>query len=145
MRKEDKALLIDGFKIDVVNFTASNVEEKLGRYYELIGCDCIDIVTPYGLEDIAKAAGLSHLVGKFCMVVDDEALLKENPKVNAMASLLYGVDLHGQPLCGSVLVAKNQATDDGIETVGLNQLDIMQVQSVINALVAVHNEKVAAD
>lgn len=146
MMKEDKALLITDQNIMVVDFPQTDdTGEKLDWYYQTIDCDCIDIVRPYGLENMAADAGLDALIGAYALVVDDESLLKAEPKVNPIASLLYGSDLHNQPLFGKVLVAKNQARDDGIETVGLNNTDVMQIQATINALITVHNEKVATD
>lgn len=142
---ETKALLIEGKDYKIVDFPTGETEQKLDWYYGVLDCQCIDIVTPHGLDDLARTAGLKNLVGEFCLITDDEALLVADPQVNPIASLLYGSDLHGQLLFGKVLVAKNQMRDDGIETVGLNKLDIMQVLSAINALITVHNEKVAAD
>lgn len=120
-------------------------KEKLGWYYETIGCDCIDIVAPYGVDGIAKMYNLESIVGKFCLVVDDEGLLKEKPEVNPIASLMYGCDDHGQVLCGNVIVGANKNTDDGIETVGMSDSDLMLLQVCINSLVDRHNERVRAD
>ena len=115
-------------------------EDKLDWYYETIGCDCIDIVNPYQIEKIGKENGLKSLVGKFCIIVDDEGLLKEEPKINVIASLLYGYDSHGQGLFGDVIIAQNKETDDGIETVGLEPNDMMLLQTAINGVIEEHNK-----
>lgn len=117
-------------------------EDKLDWYYEQIECDCIDIVDPHGVNKVAKEHDLKAVIGKFCLICDDDGLLKEDPKVNPIASLLYGVDDHGQALFGKVLVAKNHVTEDGIETVGLSDHDVMLLQVCINTLIDMHNEKI---
>ena len=125
--------------VEVVDFPE---KDKLDWYYEKIGCGCIDIVKPYGLEDIAKKYDLKSLLGKFCLIVDDEGLLKDKPEVNPIASLLYGADTHGQCLFGKVLVAADEVTEDSIETVGFEDSDLMLLKVSINSLIEQHNEKV---
>lgn len=127
---------------EVVEFPES---DKLDWYYEQLDCSCIDIVRPYGLEHVAKTYNLESLLDKFCIVCDDEALLKEKPEINPIASLLYGCDQHGQPLFGKVLIGADKVTDEGIETVGFDDEDLMLLQASINSLIAMHNEKVKED
>lgn len=135
-----KALLIrtDGIG-EIMDFPE---KAKLDWYYEQIGCDYIDIVRPYGIDRIAEKHGLKSLPDKFCMIVDDEALLKAEPKINVIASLLYGADDHGQAICGDVLIAKNQFTEEGVDSVGMDENDMLLLQSAINGLIEMHNEKV---
>ena len=104
------------FKISEVE-----VEEKieLETYYKNLDCDCIDIVEPYGLDEEERE--------KYCLIVDDEALVKENPQINFFGSLLYGVLDHKQPLAGKVLVGKNKYTEDGLCTVGLEEKDVRYI------------------
>lgn len=123
----------------LVNLVEFPEAERLPWYYEQLDCDCVDVVSPYGIETIAEEHELEAFVGRFCLICDDEALLKESPHVNPIASLLYGVMDHGQPLCGKVLVAKNLETDDGIETVGMTKQDVMLVRAAINSLIEMHN------
>lgn len=94
-------------------------EIELETYYKNLDCDCIDIVEPYGLDEDGRR--------KYCLIVDDEALLKENPQINFFGSLLYGVLEHKQPLAGKVLVGKNKYTEDGICTTGLEDEDIKYI------------------
>ena len=137
-----------GFRIrangmaDIVDFPEN---DKLDWYYKMIGCDCIDIVTPYGVDNIAKMYDLKSIIGKFCLIVDDEGLLKENPEVNPIASLMYGIDDHGQAQFGNVLVGVNKPTEDGIETVGMTDNELMLLQVCINSLIERHNERGKAD
>ena len=104
------------FKISEVE-----VEEKieLETYYKNLNCDCIDIVEPYGLDEEGRE--------KYCLIVDDEALVKENPQINFFGSLLYGVLDHKQPLAGKVLVGKNKYTEYGLCTVGLEEEDVRYI------------------
>ena len=117
-------------------------EDKLEWYYQQLSCDCIDIVRPYGLEAVANMYDLKSLLGKFSLVVDDESLLKPKPEVNPIASILYGCDDHGQPLFGKVLIVKDEETEDGIESVGLDDSELALMRASINSLVEMHNEKV---
>ena len=135
-----KGLLIKANGIsEIVEFPE---KDKLGWYYETLGCDCIDIVAPYGVDEIAKKHDMRSIIGKFCLVVDDEGLLKDEPVVNPIASLMYGCDIHGQALFGDVLVGANLETVDGVETVGLTDNDMWLLQVSVNALIDQHNERV---
>lgn len=117
--------------------------DKLSWYYEKIGCDLIDVVEPYALAHIADVYGLESLRGKFCLIVDDEGLLKEKPEINLIASLLYGADHHGQALFGNVIVAKNDYTEEGADSVGMDDSDLFLLRAAINSLIEEHNEKVS--
>lgn len=86
-----------------------------------IGCDMVEIV----------GCALNELGEKYCLVCDEEFLLKGRPIINPVASYFYGLQNHGQPLCGDVLVMKNDFTPDGIDTVGLDRDDIEFVTDVI--------------
>jgi hypothetical protein len=87
-------------------------DNDLDFFYEHLKCDLIDIVRPYALQ---KELGKCENV---ILIVDDESLLKANPKVNIFASLAYGY-----PIYGKALIGKEQARDDGIYTVGLTEED----------------------
>lgn len=88
-------------------------EEGLDFYYKNLECDLIDIARPYAL--INK----SRKFKKFVLIVDDESLLKANPKMNVFATLAYGCTL-----CGKVMVLKEEYTDGDIITVGLTEDDV---------------------
>lgn len=76
--------LLRGVLVDVEQETVSvvEIEDKLDEFYRILNCDCIDIVV--------RRIG-SKL---FNIVCDDEALLKDWPKVSAIDNLwkpmLYG-------------------------------------------------------
>lgn len=97
-------------------------EPKWRAMAEAIGAEYIDIPHVEYLED------------KFCMVVDDEGLLKERPTVNMIASILYGIAKHGQPIVGDVLIGKNEETEDGIETAGLDEEDAVAMVAFFRSL-----------
>lgn len=72
-------ILID---VDDGTYRVKQVEDSLESYYKILKCDTIDIVT-------------RKLHGKvFDIVCDDEALLKDRPKVSAFDSNLNR-HLHG--------------------------------------------------
>lgn len=88
-------------------------KDTLEFFYKHIGCRMIDIVRPYAL--IKK----SHECKKFILIVDDEALLKSNPRINAFATLAYG-----STICGKAILAKEEYTEDDIVTVELTEEDV---------------------
>ncbi len=100
-------------------------QDKLDFWYDAIGCSCVDIVNAYGIDNVvSRSEDFKKYAELYCLIADDEGLFAKNPQINHMASLMYGVREHGQPLVGNILVAKNLQTDDGLETVGLNEEDI---------------------
>ena len=114
--------------VEIIDFE----KDGLDFYYEKLGCDTIDIVSAYGLSG-------TELEGKgICLVVDDEALLKEKPVLNPAGSLLYGAAKHGQPLCGNVMVCKDHYTDEGTETVGFTDEEVIAVMKTITELMERH-------
>ena len=82
--------------LDVVNKDVKMVEANtLADYYKLIGCRCLDI--------IHRRIGDAEVE----IVLDDEGLLVENPKVSA-------INVDGTPvLFGNLLIASGRVTDDG--------------------------------
>lgn len=114
MTAKTKMLLIDPFMPtpQEVEFAP---EEGLKFYYKQLDCEYIEIVRPVGLTE------------GYCMVVDEEGLLKPSPVFNPVASILYGTPAHGNPIVGKVLIAKEEFTPTGIELVGLNQRDVEEV------------------
>ena len=82
--------------LDVVNKDVKMVEANgLGDYYNLIGCDYVDIIHRR-IGDVEVE-----------IVLDDEGLLVEDPKPS-------GISVDGTPmLFGNLLVASGRVTDDG--------------------------------
>lgn len=118
MAETKKAVVLNtvGVPYEVTEFKGK--ERGLDFYYDLLECRCIDF--PYA----------KRLPNKYCLVVDDEGLFKEEPIVNPIASALYGMDEHGQPIVGKAMIAKNNPTEDGLETVGLTDEEAQEVLSI---------------
>lgn len=74
---------------------------------QLVGCEYIEGVHALGLA----------LTGCL-LLVDDHGRISKKP-VNPYASWLYGRDLHGNPIYGTAVVAKNVMTVDGPDWVWL--------------------------
>ena len=91
--------------IDIIDVPKQR--RMLDWFYQQIGCDCIETVYPRGLEE------------PYMMVVDDEALLKDGPVINFIASWLYETQKHGHPICGTVLVMQKEWGVDGYDIVGM--------------------------
>lgn len=82
-------------------------DKSLSWYYNHIGCDMIEIVHAVGLET------------PYLMVVDEEALLKDHPVINCIASLLYDMPKHGCAICGTVLIMQDGMTEEGPDIIGI--------------------------
>ena len=82
--------------LDVVNKDVKMVEANgLGDYYNLIGCDYVDIIHRR-LGDVEVE-----------IVLDDEGVLVENPKPS-------GISVNGSiMLWGNLLIASGRVTNDG--------------------------------
>lgn len=100
------AILLDSNKApQVIEFTAEQDSRKrLDYFYKTIDCETIDIV--------------HTTIKDTCLVVDDEGLFKKPAEINVAASLLYGIQQHGQPIVGKALLTAEIATEDGLECAG---------------------------
>jgi len=67
-------------------------------------------VRPRGLDD------------PYCMIVDEEGLLKNLP-LNAVGSILYGTAEHGCPIVGDILIMQDGFRDGEPDIVGLDDQD----------------------
>ena len=102
----------------------SNDDGNLDFYYKHIECELIDIVQPFAVrEELDKCKDL-------ILIVDDEGAIKDSPKLNVFASLVCG-----QPIYGNVLIAKEQARDDGLYTVGLSMTDIKEFEDALSTMI----------
>ena len=66
----------------------------------------IDIVHPQGLQS------------PYCMIVNEEGLLKKLP-FNRAGSLLYGTQFHGLPIVGDIVIMADGWTPEGPDIVGI--------------------------
>lgn len=99
--------LLTSGEVELVDVSGVEDDKHLPWYYEQIGCDMIEIVCS------------KYLPENCVMVVDEEALLKEYCFVNFLASWLYGVMDHGQPICGDVLIMREVWTEEGADIDGI--------------------------
>ena len=100
-------------------FREIEFENTLDFYYKHIECDLIEITTPRVLR---KIGGLSD---NFIMIVDEEGLLKNNPKLN-----IYASTFRGMPIYGNVMIVK----DNGEDFEGLERSDHEQLALAMNTL-----------
>lgn len=121
-------------RIDAIEFPET--EDHLDFYYETIGCSCIDIVRTMGLEDIGMKG--------YDLIVDDEGLIV-GKDVNPIASILYGCDIHGQPIVGDALLCKRVETPEGLDSTGMTDEELHSLLTAFNLLIAKHNAKVGSD
>lgn len=59
----------------------------------------------------------------YCMIVDDEGLLKELP-YNPVGGFLYGTQMHGSPIVGTIVIMKDGFRDGERDIVGLDDDDV---------------------
>lgn len=101
-------LLVIGFNLNSMKFTERivdfNPRNRLKDYYDLIDCDCIDIVT------------LSNDVS---VIVDDEGFLKSG---NPVFEVKYNGYIH--QLAGTMVFVKNVYTNEGIDSSGFDNLEL---------------------
>ena len=96
-------------------------EEHDFRWYsKQIGCEWIEIVRPRGYQ--------------YVLVIDEEGKLKEN-KVNPIASVMYGILEHGEPIVGTALLMKEDFIDGELDLVGLSEEESDLVMSRIKEFV----------
>ena len=117
-----KALLIRATEhgSEFVRIPFEEVGDRLAFYYKNLECDCIDIVEGFGLRTPAD------------LIVDDEALCKDEYILNTGASFAYGYLQHGQPIVGHALIVKPIPTDDGIEEGGFTDKELDQIMGEIS-------------
>ena len=80
--------------------------------------------------EIVRCRTLPH---KFLMLVDDCGVLKSLP-VNALASELYGVRVHGCPICGPAVIMREDIVDGEPDIVGLTEDDTAELVRILRGL-----------
>ena len=76
-----------------------------------------------------------YLPEGFCMVVNDEGLLRNLP-LNQIACFLYGTPEHGQPIVGNVVILREAFVDDGLDFVDMTDND----QTTLTALMSLYGD-----
>ena len=102
--------------VDVKKPLYKSLEEMLGSYPEH--------VRPRGLRR------------PYCMMVDDEGLLKGLPE-NPIGSYLYETDVHGHPIVGDIYIAKERPNmTSSYDIVGLTDSDIAIIQQNVCPIIS---------
>lgn len=96
-----------------------NVEEPLHRSLGKEVGGYIEIANPRGLRR-----------PYYCMVVNEDGLLKKKP-LNLIGSILYETHMHGYSIVGDIVIMRTAEGDDGIDLVGLGDEDIAEIISII--------------
>lgn len=85
--------------------------------------DHIEIVRPINLKR------------PYVMICAESGLLKEMP-LNLIASYLYGMQHHGNPIVGDVIIMR----EDGVNLVGLEDFELLRIQAQMSMLWTVLSE-----
>jgi len=96
---------------------------------DLIGCDLVEIVRP---ERFAKG---------IVMLVDEEGMLKDSPKLNPFGCWAYETEVNGGLIVGTVIVMGEKFGSDGPTLCGLSKKVLNEVRdSCIKAINVYHWE-----
>ena len=69
-------------------------EDIMDTVRKMIGCEWIEVVHPRRLSE------------QYAVLVDEEGLLKASPVFNEIASYLYEIEQHGQPIVGDAVIVR---------------------------------------
>ena len=69
-------------------------EDIMDTVRKMIGCEWVEVVHPRRLSE------------QYAVLVDEEGLLKANPVFNEIASYLYEIEQHGQPIVGDAVIVR---------------------------------------
>lgn len=105
------------------NIYPVTLTKPLHRSAGAIVNDHIEVVRPINLKQ------------PYVMLCAESGLLKEMP-LNLVASYLYGMQHHGNPIVGDVIIMR----EDGVNLIGLEDLELLRVQAQMSALWAVLSE-----
>lgn len=99
-------------------------------------------MTVHDFPDVSIYKATSNVIGgfeivhprnlprPFCMIVDDNGLLKELP-LNLTGSYLYGMHEHGAPIVGDIVLLKDVMTSDGPDVGWLTDEDVKTLTAFI--------------
>lgn len=79
----------------------------------------------------------------FCMIVDDEGLLKNRP-VNIFGSVLYDTFSHGNPIVGDIVIMAVGFRNGERDIIGLTDEQIAQIKEMVSDISDGDIEEVAA-
>lgn len=92
----------------------------------------IELVRPVGLPD------------PLLMIVNEEGLLR-GLELNLIASILYGILDHGQPIVGNAVIMKQGFVNGEPDIVGLDDADISILRKVADRFRVISEQKQVAD
>lgn len=87
------------------------------------------------LNDYFEIVRPINLKRPYVMLCAESGLLKDMP-LNAIGSYLYGMHQHGNPIVGDIIIMRENST----ELVGLEDLELLRIQSQMSALWDMLNE-----
>lgn len=115
-----KAMIINkNGETNLIDFEIDNVLEQS---YRELNCSLIDIVS-------VKIKGTA-----FDIIVDDEGLMKQNPKLTVSSNL--------RKLFGTVMIVPNETDDEGGYVRGLNEEEIETLYDHITTIVDLDNNNI---
>lgn len=104
----------------VQRFDVQDFGEPLYKTVGAVVGGHIEIVRPVGLPD------------PLLMIVNEEGLLR-GLDFNTIASILYGIQHHGQPIVGNAVIMKEGYVDGEPDIVGLDPEDINALSRILKA------------
>lgn len=73
-----------------------------------------------------------RLKSPYCMIVNEEGVLLNLP-INSFGSFLYGMDYHGNPILGDIVLLKEGIDSDGERDIlGLDEQDIKYLRDMVS-------------
>lgn len=99
-----------------------DVDEKKGlldEAYRLIDCSMIEIVHAVKLRE------------PYVMIVDEEGMFAHPPRLNFIASILYGIQDHGSPIVGNAIIMKDVMTDEGRDIAWLTDEEAQEAFEIL--------------
>lgn len=96
--------------------------------------DDINEVIHAALDSYYEIVRCRSLPFKYLMLVDDCGLLKSLP-VNPVASELYGIRIHGCPICGPALIMREDFVDGEPDIVGMTEEDTAELVRKLRGLI----------
>ena len=89
-------------------------------YADQIGCEWIEVVHPIGYDCV--------------LVIDEEGRRKPN-RINPIASFLYGIERHGEPIVGTCLLMKEGIVNGEPDLVGLTDEKATNIKSILGEFI----------
>lgn len=110
---------VDLSGIRIADMPYLNDKEVLAYFDKQIGCDLVEDVMPVmWYKKFGRKYPDNYPSKVPVMLVDEEGLLKDK-KMNLAASYFYGMEEHGNPIVGDVIIAGLFKTKDGLSCCGL--------------------------